>query len=430
MSDWLDGLKKQVEKKPITAIRLDDADWLSLSASAKGFQEFSIARSHQLLPDIKQNTLCLVYGTHKWADAVYLGIVSSIQAVTTLESRLKMRRCIKITPDDAKSLSELVAKKPFSTQIKKRLLAKAGIAALSSKQSQLLLERLAEIEDNELALKSLDAYLSSPKRFNGNTAFQEDAIRTALATFGMEKEGNADTLQLAKGKQSGLARIGFIEDNAVELDAKNIKGYDLVGADLTGRATFRKRDETLEVITANRRELEHCLGVDLIYINLTHKNVVMLQYKMLEPNGKSDGSSTDWIYRPDSKLDDEIARMKKFRAEHKPGISEYRINHEFFYLKFVKRDASLSNGAILTPLEHFEIVRQSPAAKGPKGGIRVSYNALHGNYLRPAPFMDLVRSGYIGSYAETTQVLKTLIDEILADNKAVVAAIQQPHGKT
>lgn len=72
---------------------------------------------------------------------------------------------MKIMPDDAKSLSELVTKKPFSTQIKKRLLAKAGIAALSSKQSHLLLERLAEIEDNELALKSLDAYLSSPKRF-------------------------------------------------------------------------------------------------------------------------------------------------------------------------------------------------------------------------------------------------------------------------
>jgi hypothetical protein len=209
------------------------------------------------------------------------------------------------------------------------------------------------------------------------------------------------------------------------LDTKQIKGYELVSSDLTGRAKFRSGNEELEVITANRRDLEHCLGVDLIYINLTHKNVVMLQYKMLEPAGGENGEAHDWVYRPDSKLDEEIVRMKKFRADHKPNESEYRINSEFFYLKFVKRNASMKNGAILTPLEHFELVRKSPASKGPRGGIRLSYEALEGNYLRSAPFMDLLRSGYIGSYAETTDSLKTLIGEVLVGNKAVVAAIQQ-----
>jgi hypothetical protein len=36
----------------------------------------------------------------------------------------------------------------------------------------------------------------------------------------------------------------------------------------------------------------------------------------------------------------------------------------------------------------------------------------------------LIRSGYIGAHAETTQHLKTLVDAVLANDRAVVAAIQ------
>ena len=87
-------------------------------------------------------------------------------------------------------------------------------------------------------------------------------------------------------------------------------GYDLAGSDLTGRAVFTKGAERLEVYTANRRSLEHVFGVDLIYLNVTRQNIVMLQYKILEPKRK--GAGEDWIYRPDDQLDTEIERMKKF----------------------------------------------------------------------------------------------------------------------
>jgi hypothetical protein len=366
-------------------------------------------------------------GSGKNADAIYLGLVSSAAAVSTLDSRLTIRRSVKIEPSDADALAGTISNGYYSKQVKNRI-TKEDINNLSSNQSKHLLDGLSGVESNAAALKVIDSIISAPKVFSGNASFQGDAISVALATFGLGKDDVAESIELAKGKKSGLARISFMEDNAIELDAKKIGGYELVGADLTGRAKFRKGAEELEVITANRRELEHCLGVDLIYINLTHKSVVMLQYKMLERADGKDGA-TDWIYRPDSKLDDEITRMKQFRAEHEPSGSEYRINSEFFYLKFVKRDALITNGSILTPVEHFERVRKSPAFKGPHGGIRLSYEALGGNYLRAAPFMDLLRSGYIGSYADTTVELKTLIEEILAGNKAVIAAIQRPLGK-
>ena len=118
--------------------------------------------------------------------------------------------------------------------------------------------------------------------------------------------------------------------------------------------------------------------------------------------------------------------MRKFGLDNEPGQFEYRLNPAVFYLKFVKRDASIRSGGILMPVEHFEKLRKDPACIGPKEGLRVSYKSLSGRYLRAGAFLDLVRSGYIGAHAETTGHLSTLIQEILNGNRAVVAAIQRP----
>jgi hypothetical protein len=44
--------------------------------------------------------------------------------------------------------------------------------------------------------------------------------------------------------------------------------------------------------------------------------------------------------------------------------------------------------------------------------------------MRQGAFLDLIRSGYIGAHAETTQHLETLVEAVLANDRAVVAAIQ------
>jgi len=150
----------------------------------------------------------------------------------------------------------------------------------------------------------------------------------------------------------------------------------------------------------------------------------MLQYKMLEAGGKS-ADLTDWVYRPDSQLVVEIKRMKAFAAAHAPAPKEFRLSPQVFYLKFVKRDAALSSRGIIMPLDHFEKVRVDKSFKGPKGGLRLSYNTLNGSYLRQTPFLDLVRCGYVGSFAKTSAEFRVLIKAILNGNKAVVVAVQQ-----
>src|SRR5690606_80209 len=109
---------------------------------------------------------------------------------------------------------------------------------------------------------------------------------------------------------------------------------------------FRKGQQTLEVITANRKKLEEVFGVDLIYINHFHDNLVMVQYKMLEPDGA--GGSNDWTYTKDRHLSKQLTVMQRFARRAGSG-GAYRLSEEFFYFKFVRRHGA-SDASLLIPL--------------------------------------------------------------------------------
>lgn len=425
--DWLQSLKTYAEQHPIVVLRFSDDEWDALLGSRRGVNEFTVARPHAHFAGVKVPAPCLIIGKSGMKERACFGLMLSKSAVTTLDSRAKVSRAVDITPSSEVGLCELVTEAPHAGNLKSRLQAGHSVTLLSPKLSTHLIDRLASVSGNRGSLRAVAESLSVPKRFHGNAALQEDAVRTALEAFGLARNDPVVTVDLVEGKATALGRVPIMEDSVVEHDARSVPGYDLIHSDVTGRAIFEKGDEQLEVFTANRRDLERCLGVDLIYVNLTKQNIVMLQYKMLEPAGKID-DQVNWVCRLDAQLDTEIARMKAFSSAHAPGPKEYRLNSGIFYLKFVKRDASLASGGIITPLDHFEKLRADPACKGPRKGVRVSYRTLSGRYLRQTPFLDLVKCGYIGAHAATTAHLRVLIDAILDGNKAVVAAVQKTKG--
>ncbi|HPH08095.1 MAG TPA: hypothetical protein PLJ94_05390 [Methylotenera sp.] len=424
---WIDTLKSYAERHPIVVLRFSADEWESLVNSRRGLNEFTFARLHSQVADVKVPAPCLLIGKHAGTEKICFGLVTSKSAITTLDSRIKVSRSVDITPSSVAKMAAIVTESPFAKNIATRLKSTQLVTLLSPKLSSHLISLLAEIQSNKGGMRAVAESLSIPKRFKGNAALQEDAVQTALAVFGLDSSDQPSKVELVEGRATALGRVAIMEDSVVEHDARSVPDYSLIKSDVTGRALFQKGDEQLEVFTANRRELEHCFGVDLIYVNLTKQNVVMLQYKMLEAAGK-DGDHTDWIYRPDGQLDAEINRMKAFAASHLPGPKEYRLNPQVFYMKFVKRDAMIKNGGIITPLDHFEKVRVDPSFKGPKKGLRLSYRSLNGRYLRQTPFLDLIKCGYIGAHAKTSDDLRVIIEAILDGNKAVVAAVQQKVG--
>ena len=423
-TSWLPFLKDTALNNRIVVLRLEDDEWTRLGFTRHGVSEFTKALPRDSLKGVKGTPLCLIQTETGNGENLYLGLISSRTNIATLDMRIKIERAMEIRPRSVAELLRLVTERPHAGNLKK-LLSSGFVKVLSPKLGAHLVERLASIDENQDAMRVVAEALSAPKRFQDQAALQESAVRGALKAFGLYSGERASSLHLVGGRETALSRTGGItEDSVIEHDARSVPGYDLFESDLTGCAVFKRGNERLEIFTANRGPLERVFGVDLIYLNLTRRNIVMVQHKMLEPSrtGAADG---DWIYRPDSDLDEQLRRMRKFTTTRRPAGREYRFNPAVFYLKFVKRDSSIKKGGFIIPVEHFEKLRDDPVCRGPNDGLRVSWESLDGRYLREAAFFDLIRSGYIGAYAETTEDMKTLVELVLKCGKSAVAAIQK-----
>lgn len=420
---WLSELAKHSEKHPISVIRFGIDEWTALESSRRGLSEFTFARSHGAVDKVKKNTVCILSGYNDSGQVIRIGLVQSKSAVTTLDTRIKISRVNKLSVKSEAKLQEIITTQPFSGNLSRRLKKMDSVIGLSKKLSSHLLTELSRHPENLAPLQRIFAALNKPKLYKSKMALQLDAVRTAMKAFGLGSDDFASSFELLSDKQTALASVKILEDSIIEHDARVLPDYKLIKSYATGHAIFEKRGQRLDIFTANKRDLEKALGVDLIYVNLAKNNVVMLQYKILKPKSKK-GQITDWIYRPDKQLTKEVKRMKKFSKKQLPSVSEFRLNSGVFYMKFVKKNGLISNGGIILPLDHFSAVQNDPKSVGARGGVNVSYEALNGRYMRSAPFIDLISSGYIGSYAETTKHLVKLIEAIIQDGKSIVAAIQ------
>ena len=107
-------------------------------------------------------------------------------------------------------------------------------------------------------------------------------------------------------------------------------------------------------------------------------------------------------------------------------INDYRMYRNPFFFKFVKRKGDgETHQSFVVSLEHLNRILASAKARGVKGGIRVSYQALDGAYLRADDLIGLVRSGYIGTHRTESAALNSIIDAVAKGNRAIVLAWQR-----
>lgn len=417
---WFKKLEQLVRKHPLAVLRLDSEQQELLSSGIRSETiSFSIALPRAALRELRVPTACLLITEDQGRKKTYFSSATGKSPVTTFESRLMIENVRPIIPDGEESIIALVTERRFASDLRSRLGIPKRLVRLSPMLSVHLIDKLAEVRGNRDEMRRVASGLESPRTYSDNKALQEDAVNSALRVFGLTPRDAATSVEIEG--PTALGRVPIREDTVIEHDAHHIPEFALTASDLTGRAVFKKGRERLEVITANRSPLEEVLGVDLIYLNAIKRNIVMVQYKMLEPTREDD--DTDWIYRPDDQFGKQVDRMKSFSFPEPPEPHEYRLNPQAFYLKFVRRDASLGKSPITMPIDHFEVLQNDPAFKGPRGAFRISFDALDGRYLRQTAFFDLLRSGYIGAYAQDTKNLEILIEEILKGNRAVVAAV-------
>ncbi len=435
---WLNAFTDLVGRKPLVIYRFSQEEWGALDY-ANRIRQFTVARGHPLTEKVRAPSVGLLIGKVPIRETeVYIGLVKSCAAATTLQSRIKFAAVQKVHPPTEEDILNLVTESALKAILRSRLESQEPVIPLSPKLSVHLVTKLAGIDANQKAMRAVIEQLDSPRTYSGNSALQQDAIDLALKTFGLPVSAPALAVTSTNDRETALNRVEIsdnprikhyrdeaaaiiYEDSVIEHDARQIPGFTLMESDITGRAVFQNGGDFLEIITANRRPLERVFGVDLIYLNAVKRNVVMVQYKMLESD--SNGHKTDWIYRPDDQLTAELTRMKRFSQMHSPGPLEYRINPQVFYLRFVRRDATLGKSPVTIPVDHFNILRDDPDCIGPKGSFRITYESLDGKYLRQEGFLGLLRSGYIGAYARTSADLECLIRAVLKGGRAVVRAV-------
>lgn len=418
-------IAKWVQKKPIILIRFDEAFSASLLESRQGFEHLTVVKPHAVLRDFKLPTLCVVEVQEHDGTKCYLATATRKVAVSTFDSRLTLK---KLRPITATSLNRLKAKVTDSRM--KRLLddripAEGEWSNLSPKLSAHFVGVLARDSANRPALETALSLLPQLRRTPNTQWAQGDAIQLAMAAFGLRSSDTPGQVTLKRGASSGLGLIGayLYEDNVVHADASRLPGFDAIAPDVTGRAVFEKVGERLIIYTANKLPLEKMLGVDLVYINETRGNVVMVQYKMLEED-KRGSQGRDWLFRPDKKLGEEMSRMRL--PEFSGTLGDYRLNRNPFFFKFVKRRVlDDSHQSFLVSLDHLNQILAANKKRGPKGGVRVSYEAMDGTYLRDHDMLGLIRSGYVGTHRAETAALAAIIAEVARGHRAVVFAWQQ-----
>ena len=408
--DSVGFLKGLVDRKGILHFGLTRQEWENIRVGSNYNSCFTRVFNRDDLTRISEPMLCLIQvcepGFANEDNEFLLAWVGGKTGVATGQSRIKFSTIRQIG-----TLNTLETGMCFSDGI---------IDIISGRRAILFFEHLLETSLGDLEL--IAGQLNRPERYEGNESMQFDAVNLAIKAFSTSANLPIKYLNLFGGKTT-LNSIPIREDTVIIRDAQVIPGLELVQADITGRAVFKSRRETLEVITANRQPLESLFGVDLIYLNLVQRSMVMVQYKMLDKHTL--GEKDEWIYRPDRQLQDELARMELFDRPGPCPDTEYRLNSGIFFLKFVKRDGALKNASMILSLPHFRLLAGSERLQGPRGGTRVNWDELSGHYLRQGTFLGLIRSGYIGSFADTTNHLRVLVNEVLASGQAAVIAIQE-----
>lgn len=422
---------KDLAGRAVTLLRVSPEQWRAIADTRRQGARFSLNFPHEEARAGQRGGLVLIAAPEP-EPLLRIGMIGSIGATSTFDSRVVFDLVSPIGPGSLERLLDGVTAPGLRTPRDRLATGGPGLERVSPKLGETLVNVIAAEPANAPALVRILAQLRRPTRYDNARALQRDALALAIKAFGGSDE--ASTVALP-GAETAIATVRVLEDAAIEHDARWLPGWRLTESDLTGRATFRKRDEQLDVFTANKRPLEELFGVDLIYLNQARGALVMVQYKMLETDERGrrrvatdmreedEIDEQEWIVRINDQFKDELARMRRFDRDLAPNGS-YRLSSGAFFFKLVRRNAAATSAGVLLSLGHLDQMMDEGALTGPAGGLRISYRDLDGHYLRGDGFVELVRSGYVGTRGATTEHLQALIQASLDRGKAVVAGIQ------
>lgn len=272
-------------------------------------------------------------------------------------------------------------------------------------------------------------------------AQEKDAVGVALDIFN-RGSGDIDRRRLLSRVKSdvrykaapflqSLERTRLVEDVMISHDSFVFGDWGVAEKHEVATVMVRRPEEVLTIVNANRTDIEHTLGVDLVYYNHRFHSIVMVQYKrMVKEKGEK------FVYRPqnDSNYAKQLGLMKRFEEENPEreeeyGLEGYRLHSKTFYWKlcesvsFKPTATDLIQG-IYIPLEYWEMLVNSAEVKGSRGAVGLTQVNVP-RHINNTMFTDLVQGGWIGSRTKNTNVLNQIIKECLDNDRSAILAASQ-----
>lgn len=259
-------------------------------------------------------------------------------------------------------------------------------------------------------------------------AYQKETLATALEFAGLNRDQIGDWNPTEESGQlrsflDGLPQARLREDQMLLNDFQQFPGFDLVRTMQHGAAQFSANGVTLTVVMANRQPLEQQTGADLIYRNETFGSFVVVQYKAME---EEVGGARFRL--PNEQLAKELARMAELAAEleqceQDTRLSGFRLTPNPFFLKLCPRivfdpdSFGLIRGMYI-PVEYWRRLELDPSIDGKRDGRAVSFQNA-GRYFDNTTFAELVAKGWVGTTGKQSELLDTLIRDIVESGRSV-----------
>jgi hypothetical protein len=273
-------------------------------------------------------------------------------------------------------------------------------------------------------------------REGGLDVFERDAIATALQTWG----GVGYRKRILRHVEPSAAEVApFLrrldstslrEDPQINHDHSVFPGMEVARRYQVGAIELHNNGETLTILNCNRQPLEETLGVDLIYYNHRFHSFVLVQYKRM--TSRRGGPA---VYRPTGDLNHqlEMDRMKETSKalatvpkKRRKKLDECRLSSKPFYFKLCEAnvkaplDVGMVSGMYI-PLDVWTRLLKSRKARGKRGGVAVGWHNSPRRFSN-SEFTSLLRSGWIGSSSGASDMLATVIEEVLGKKHMLVLA--------
>ncbi|MFI0352863.1 hypothetical protein [Actinomadura sp. 9N407] len=191
----------------------------------------------------------------------------------------------------------------------------------------------------------------------------------------------------------------------------------------------------LEVANVNATPVEACLGTDMIYYHEPTHSFVLVQYKRLDPKGRS--------IRVTPQLRQQIYKLEQVEKLSKSPTSpsDWRMGSDACFLKLAHWPADTATQPVdglvpglYLPLSYIQLLLADDRTRGVRSGAQARYLGYQQveRHLVGAQFVELVKHGLAGTVQTSVEELRALVEGRLDAGQGIMLAAERSgeSGKT